>query len=81
MPPRQGETIAEEAESEADGALPAALRDRIHDPVLALAMRSSVAVLVGLVFLMTTKPTLVASVVVILAVVVIGSGRLPAGSG
>jgi hypothetical protein len=65
--------IAEEAEREADGALPAALRDRIHDPVLALAMRSSVAVLIGLVFLMTTKPTLVESVVVILAAVVIGA--------
>jgi len=65
--------IAEEAEREADGALPAALRDRIHDPVLALAMRSAVAVLVGLVFVMTTKPTLVASVLVILAALVIGA--------
>jgi hypothetical protein len=65
--------IAEEAEREADGPLPASLRDRINDPVLALAMRSSIAVLVGLVFLMTTKPTLVASVVVILAAVVIGA--------
>jgi Predicted integral membrane protein (DUF2269) len=69
--------IAEEAEREADGPLPASLRDRIHDQVLALAMRSSVAVLVGLVFLMTTKPTLVASVVVILAAVVIGGASSP----
>jgi hypothetical protein len=65
--------IAEEADREADGPLPDSLRDRINDPVLALAMRSSVAVLIGLVFLMTTKPTLVASVVVILAAVVIGA--------
>jgi hypothetical protein len=65
--------IAEQAEREADGALPASLRDRIHDPVLTLAMRSSVAVLIGLVFLMTTKPTLMASVVVILSAVVIGA--------
>jgi hypothetical protein len=65
--------IAEEAEREADGPLPASLRDRINDPVLLFAMRSSVAVLIGLVFLMTTKPTLVVSVVVILAAVVIGA--------
>jgi hypothetical protein len=65
--------IAEQAEREADGPLPASLRDRIRDPVLTLAMRSSVAVLIGLVFLMTTKPTLMASIVVILSAVVIGA--------
>jgi hypothetical protein len=65
--------IAEEAEREADGPLPASLRGRIKDSVLVLAMRSSVAVLIGLVFLMTTKPMLVESIVVILAAVVIGA--------
>jgi hypothetical protein len=65
--------VAEEAERQADGPLPASLRARINDPVLALAMRCSVAVLVGLVFLMTTKPTLAASIVVILAAVVIAA--------
>jgi hypothetical protein len=66
-------SIGKEAHSQADGPLPTSLRGRIHDPVLALAMRCSVAVLVGLVFLMTTKPALMASVVVMLTVVVIGA--------
>ena len=65
--------IAEEARGTADGPLPASLRARIHDRVLALAMRSSIAVLIGLVFLMTTKPTLLVSVVVILVAVVLGA--------
>jgi hypothetical protein len=66
-------SIAKEAQREADGLLPASLSDRIRDPVLALAMRSSVAVLVGLVFLMTTKPSLAISVVVMLTAVALGA--------
>ena len=65
--------IAEESQRNTDDPIPAALRSRIQNRVLALAMRSSVAVLLGLVFLMTTKPSFVASIGVMLTVVVLGA--------
>jgi hypothetical protein len=65
--------IAEAAAREVDGPIPSSMRDRIRDPVLALAMRSSVALLLGLVFLMTTKPSLAISVVVMLSAAALGT--------
>jgi hypothetical protein len=60
--------LAKEAASQPDGPLTASLRTRIDDPVLAIAMRSSLALLLAIVFVMTSKPTLpVAAVVVLLA--------------
>jgi hypothetical protein len=65
--------IAEESQRNTDGPIPAALRSRIQDRVLALAMRCTVSVLLGLVFLMATKPSLAASIGVMLTVVVFGA--------
>jgi hypothetical protein len=69
--------LASEAAGQPDGLLPASVRARIDDPVLALAMRCSVAVLVGIVFLMTTKPTSLVSVIVILVALTIGAAVSP----
>jgi hypothetical protein len=52
--------------------MPASIRARVDDPVLALAMRCSVAVLVGIVLLMTTKPTLLVSAAVIVVALILG---------
>lgn len=67
--------IAEESQRIADGPIPAALRSRIHDRLLVLAMRFSVSVLFGLVFLMATKPSLAASIGVMLTLILF-SGAL-----
>jgi hypothetical protein len=66
--------LAKEAARQPDGPLTASLRARIDDRVLTLAMRGSVALLVGIVFLMTTKPTLLVSAGVILVAISIGGG-------
>jgi len=65
--------LAGEAARQPDGPLPASVRARIEDPVLALAMRCSIAVLVGIVLLMTTKPTLLISAAVIVATLIVGA--------
>jgi hypothetical protein len=65
--------LAGEAARQPDGPLTGSLRARIDDPVLALAMRCSAALLVGIVFLMTTKPTSLVSVVVILVALTVGA--------
>ncbi len=44
-----------------DGPLPPALRARLHDPVLATALHTAAAVVLGIVFLMTNKPPLAGS--------------------
>lgn len=63
--------IAGESQRNADGPIPAALRRRIHDRLLVLAMGLSVSVLLGVVFLMATKPSLAASISVMLTLVVL----------
>jgi hypothetical protein len=65
--------LASEAARQPDGPLTGSLRARIDDRVLTLAMRCSVALLVGIVFLMTTKPTWLVSVIVILAALTVGA--------
>ena len=65
--------IAQESEHNSDGPIPAALRSLIHDRLLVLAMRCAVSVLVGIVFLMATKPSLAASIAVMLTAVIIGA--------
>ena len=61
-----------------DGALPQALRQRIHDPVLATALQTVTALLLGIVFLMTNKPALLGALLVMAVALVIGlaSGAL-----
>ncbi len=55
-----------------EGELPMALRAHIDDPVLTAALRTLVAVVFGVVFLMTVKPSLVGSVLAIAVFLVLG---------
>jgi uncharacterized membrane protein len=55
-----------------DEPLPAALDQRTHDPILFISTHTLVAILFGIVFLMTTKPSFVASLLVMAAAIVLG---------
>ena len=64
--------IADAAELQPDGPISSGLRARVRDPLLALALSGSLGILIGIVFLMTTKPALSASLVAI--AVALGTG-------
>src|SRR5712692_1251690 len=64
--------IEDAANLETGGPISRILRARTRDPLLALALGGSFGILIGLVFLMTTKPGLVASLVAIS--VAVGAG-------
>jgi hypothetical protein len=55
--------ILDAARKSADGPLPDALAARARDPVLPIAAQTMAAVLLGVVFLMTTKPALLPALV------------------
>lgn len=63
------ERLAREAP---DGPVPAALQRRTHDPVLATAVQTVTALLLGIVFLMTNKPSLVGSLIVMAIALALG---------
>ena len=63
------ERLAREAP---DGPLPQSLEQRIHDPILSTALQTIVVLLFGIVFLMTTKPSLVGSLIVIIVALALG---------
>ncbi len=65
--------IAGAVRGEAEGDIPLALRIRLSDQVLTTALRASLAVLVGLVFLMTVKPSLFWSIFAILIALAVGT--------
>ncbi len=54
--------LAKVAAKTPDGPLPAALAARTRDPILGIGLSLYVAVLVGIVFLMTNKPILLVSI-------------------
>ena len=56
-----------------DGPLPASVEQRIHDPLLGTAVYMLVALLLGIVFLMTTKPALDGALIAIAVSVVLGA--------
>ncbi len=62
-------TMAEQA---SDGPLPAALDWRIHDPVLGTALQMAAAVVLGIVFLMTNKPSLPGSILAMIVALILG---------
>lgn len=72
------ERLAREAP---DAPVPAALDRRTHDPVLATAVQTVIALLLGIVFLMTNKPSLVGSLIVMAIALALGlaSGLLTTG--
>lgn len=51
-------TILDQAREASDGLIPDDLAARIRDPLLAIGARTMASMLLGVVFLMTTKPTL-----------------------
>ncbi len=55
-----------------DGPLPEELERCIHDPILLTAPQTLTALLLGVVFLMTTKPSLVGSIIVMAVALVLG---------
>jgi Zn-dependent protease with chaperone function len=55
-----------------DGPLPQTLEQSIHDPILLTALQTIVALLFGIVFLMTTKPSLAGSLIVIVVALALG---------
>lgn len=65
-------TIIKIAKEAPDGLLPEVLDERIHDPVLGIALQTMGTLLFGLVFLMTTKPQLVEAIIVMVVAVVLG---------
>ena len=70
--------IARLAQEVPDGPLPQSLKQRIHDPILGTALQAVTILLLGIVFLMTTKPSLIVSLIVMGVALVLGlaSGAL-----
>jgi hypothetical protein len=69
--PRVG-AIARLAHAAADGPLSAELYARTHDPVVLTSPRTALTLLVGIVFLMTNKPALLMSLLVMAIALVLG---------
>ncbi len=55
-----------------DGSFPSQLSKRIHDPVLFTVLLIQAVLLLGIVFLMTTKPELANSIIVMVVALVLG---------
>jgi hypothetical protein len=60
------------AQASPDGPLPSSLMRQIHDPVLGTAVQTMAALVLGIVFLMTTKPAIAGSIGVMAVALVIG---------
>jgi hypothetical protein len=65
-------TILAKAGEVPDGPLPDALDRRTHDPLLATGAHTLATVLLGIVFLMTTKPPLASSIIVMVIALACG---------
>jgi hypothetical protein len=72
--------IARLAREAPDGPLPRALEQSIHDPILLTALQTVIILLLGIVFLMTNKPSPTTSLIVMAVALVLGvaSGALVA---
>jgi hypothetical protein len=60
------------AQDAPDGPLPQSLERQTHDPVLLTAVQTVTILLLGIVFLMTNKPSLLASIIVMAVALVLG---------
>ncbi len=65
-------TILAQAGEAPDGPLPDELYARTHDPILGTAAHTLATVLLGIVFLMTTKPALTTSIIVMVMALACG---------
>ena len=70
--PRRSALVKQLERSAPDGALSLALSQRLHDPVLLATLQTVAALLLGIVFLMTTKPELAGSLIVMAVALVLG---------
>jgi hypothetical protein len=70
---RRLKAIHHAATEASSDAIPAALQARMDDPPLWIAMQMAVAVALGIVFLMTTKPSLTISIVSVLVSLALGA--------
>jgi hypothetical protein len=64
--------IARLAREAPDGPLSQSLEQRTHDPVLATALQTVAALLLGIVFLMTTKPSFIGALIVMVVALALG---------
>ncbi|HEY6539705.1 MAG TPA: DUF2269 family protein, partial [Ktedonobacteraceae bacterium] len=65
-------TIERLAQEAPDGPLPQSLERHTHDPVLLTALQTVTILLLGIVFLMTNKPSLVGSLIVMAVALMLG---------
>ena len=67
----------------AQGPLSAEVREQLRSPILLMSLRVRLAIVLGVVFLMTVKPSGVASLVVIVVAVALGwlAGQIPSRRG
>lgn len=70
--PRRSAIVKQLAHEAPDGALSETLKQHIHDPVLSATFCTVAVLLLGIVFLMTTKPELVSSLIVMAVALVLG---------
>jgi len=70
--PRRSAIVKQLERSAPDGALSLALSQRLHDPILLATLLTVAALLLGIVFLMTTKPELAGSLIVMAVALVLG---------
>lgn len=64
--------VAKLAKAAADGPLPSPLEAQIHDPILGTALHTLAALVLGIIFLMTVKPSVILSISVIGAALALG---------
>jgi len=70
--PRRSALVKQLERSAPDGALSLALSQRLHDPILLATLLTVAALLLGIVFLMTTKPELAGSLIVMAVALMLG---------
>src|SRR5215472_1636004 len=70
--PRRSAIVTQLAREVPGGEISLALSQRINDPVLLVTLQTVAALLLGIVFLMTTKPELVGSLIVMAVALALG---------
>jgi ABC-type spermidine/putrescine transport system permease subunit II len=65
-------SIDRQAKEAPDGTLPLSLEQSTHDPVLLTVIETVTTLLLGIVFLMTNKPSLIVSIIVMAVALVLG---------
>ncbi len=68
----RGRAIDRLAQEAPNGPLPQSLERRTHDPVLLTALQAVTILLLGIIFLMTNKPSLIGSLIVMAVALVLG---------